>query len=49
MDSGNIVGGILDSLQGIIYKNDNQVIQISYVEWLGKQDRYQVTVTELTI
>lgn len=46
-DSANIIGGILDSLQGIIFDNDNQVTEITYIEWPGSQDWYQVTITEL--
>lgn len=46
-DSGNIVGGILDALQGIVYKNDSQVVEIHYLELPETKDRYQVTVTEL--
>ena len=46
-DSSNIIGGILDSLQNIIFENDNQVDEIFYAQWLGESDWYQVTVTEL--
>lgn len=46
-DSGNIVGGVLDALQCIAFKNDSQVAQISYIEWSGSRDWYQVTVSEL--
>lgn len=46
-DSANIIGGVLNSLQNIIFKNDNQVVEISYTEWPGSRDWYQVTVTEL--
>jgi len=46
-DSANIIGGILDSLQNIIFQNDNQVKEIFYTEWQGDRDQYQVTVTKL--
>lgn len=46
-DSANIIGGILDSLEGVTYRNDRQVVEISYSESLGSQDWYQVTVAEL--
>lgn len=49
MDSGNIIGGVLDSLEGIIYNNDKQAIQISYIEWHGENDSYQITITELAV
>ena len=47
-DGANIVGGIADSLQGIIFDNDNQVVEISYREWSGDRDWYQIKVTELS-
>lgn len=46
-DSANIVGGVLDSLENIVFKNDNQVKEIFYAEWQGDKDWYQVTVTKL--
>lgn len=45
-DSANIVGGVLDSLQGIVIEDDKQVIEIAYTEWSGKEDWYQITITE---
>lgn len=46
-DSANIIGGILDSLQGIAFNDDRQVTEITYVEWKGNRDWYQVIVAEL--
>ena len=46
-DGANIIGGILDGLQGIAYQNDKQVTEITYREWSGDQDWYQVAVIEL--
>lgn len=46
-DSGNIVNGVLDALEGVVYENDNQVVTIHYVEGPGEVDWYQVIVTEL--
>lgn len=46
-DSANVIVGVLDSWQGIIFDNDNQVVEISYAGWFGCRDWYQVTVTEL--
>ena len=46
-DGGNIVGGVLDALEGIVFINDRQVVDISYAEHPGTEDWYQVTVTEL--
>ena len=31
-DSANIIGGIADALQGILYANDNQLVKITYAE-----------------
>lgn len=44
----NIVGGVTEGLQGIIFEDDKQVVEISYCEWSGDRDWYQITVTELT-
>lgn len=46
-DSANIVGGILDGLQGIVFENDNQVVEIFYTEGRAAHDSFQVVVTEL--
>jgi len=46
-DSGNIIGGILDALVDIIYKDDRQVVDINYREFQGSKDFYMVAVTEL--
>lgn len=46
-DSANIIGGILDALQGIVISNDNQFIDIAYTEWEGESDWYQITITEI--
>jgi len=48
-DSANIVGGILDSLENIIFENDNQVKEIFYTEWEEDKDWYQITVTRLVV
>jgi len=37
-DSANIIGGVLDSLENIIFKNDSQVVEIYYIEWPGERD-----------
>ena len=47
-DSGNIVGGILDAMNDIVYRDDMQVVEISYIEHRATgNDRYEVTVTEV--
>ena len=45
-DSANIIGGILDSLQGIAFKNDKQVTQIAYSERPSTTESYTVTIRE---
>jgi Holliday junction resolvase RusA-like endonuclease len=47
-DSANIIGGILDALENIVYQDDNQVVEISYIEHRAMHsDRYQITITEV--
>ena len=48
-DGANIVGGVLDGLQGIAFDNDRQVAEATYQEQQGPTDRYQVTVIELAL
>jgi len=45
-DSGNIVGGVLDALQGVTYQDDRQVVEIRYAEEPGEQEWYDVTIRE---
>ncbi|GAI53042.1 unnamed protein product [marine sediment metagenome] len=47
-DSANIIGGILDALESIVYQDDNQVVEISYIEHRTmRSDWYQFTITEV--
>jgi len=47
-DSANIIGGILDALENILYQNDKQVVEISYIEHRTmRSDWYQTTITEV--
>ncbi len=46
-DSANIIGGVADGLQHILYSNDRQIIAITYAERPGTRDWYQITVTEV--
>jgi len=47
-DSANIIGGILDALESIIYQDDKQVVEILYIEYrTTNSDWYQITVTEV--
>ena len=46
-DAANIIGGIADTLEGIVYQNDRQVIEIHYVEEDAVEDEYEVTISLL--
>jgi len=44
LDSANIVGGIADALQNVLYANDKQLTRIVYSEERGQEDEYTVKV-----
>jgi len=44
-DAANIIGGIIDSLQGIAYVNDRQVVEVHYYEKRGRADEYSVRIS----
>ena len=44
MDSANIIGGIADTLEGIVFVNDNQIKEIHYIENKGDKDKYKVKI-----
>ncbi|MBI4362254.1 MAG: RusA family crossover junction endodeoxyribonuclease [Euryarchaeota archaeon] len=46
-DAANIIGGIADTLQGLVYSNDHQLRQIHYEEQPGEVDGYTVKVSVL--
>jgi Holliday junction resolvase RusA-like endonuclease len=49
-DAANIIGGIADALQGILYKNDSKLVEIHYSELpIGKnqKDEYRVEVAKV--
>ncbi len=43
-DPANIIGGIADALQGIVYDNDSQIKTIHYSERKGGEDLYTISV-----
>lgn len=46
-DAMNIIGGIADSLQGISYFNDNQIVEVYYREDKGDSaDKYTVNISD---
>ena len=46
-DAANIIGGIADALQKILYKNDSALVEIHYVEETGVKDEYWVEVAKV--
>ena len=49
-DAANIVGGIADALEGILYKNDSALVEIHYLEEPsveGAEDEYWVEVAKV--
>ena len=49
-DAANIVGGIADALQKILYKNDSALVEIHYLEQRGAEgakDEYWVEVAKV--
>ncbi len=47
MDSANIIGGIADALEKLVYKNDKQLKEIHYYEQTGSEDGYSVRISSL--
>ncbi len=45
-DAANIIGGIADALQKIIYNDDNQIKKIIYEEEKSSLDKYIVEIDE---
>jgi len=48
-DAANIIGGIADALEGILYLDDNRITEVHYVEESAPEatfDEYWVEVTE---
>lgn len=43
-DPANIIGGIADALQGIVYVNDRQIKTIHYSEKEGDKDQYTISI-----
>lgn len=40
-----IVSGVIDTLQGVVYKNQSQLCEIFYTERLGEKEHYNLSVT----
>lgn len=43
-DATNIIGGIADALQGILYENDRQIRKVAYTEDSGASDEYRIII-----
>lgn len=48
MDSANIIGGIADTLQGIAYLNDRQLVEVHYFEQKEGEDAYSIRISSLS-
>jgi len=46
-DVVNLIGGIANVLEGIVYSNDNQIKEIHFKQVLSKSDLYKVRIREL--
>ena len=47
-DAVNIIGGIANALQGIVYEDDNQIREIHYKQFFVEdKDLYRIKVREL--
>jgi len=50
MDAVNMIGGIANALQGIVYKDDNLIREVYYREWYTTdKDIYKIIVYELAL
>ena len=46
-DVVNLVGGMANVLEGIVYSNDNQIKEIHFKQILSQRDIYTVKIKEL--
>ena len=46
-DSDNIAKAILDSLNEIVYKDDNQVADLLVIKKYGQEDKVKIEIREL--
>ena len=46
-DADNVIGGILNALEDIVFLNDKQVKSINYHERISGEDRYCVLIAEI--
>jgi Holliday junction resolvase RusA-like endonuclease len=46
-DCINLIGGIGNSLQGVIYSNDNQIKGIHFKQLLSNQNRYTIRISKV--
>ena len=45
-DVANLIGGIANTLEGIIYINDNQIKEVHYKQTPSDRDAYKVKIRE---
>jgi Holliday junction resolvase RusA-like endonuclease len=46
-DSSNIIKGVEDALNGIAYKDDNQVVILHIEKWYGEEDSVEIEIVEI--
>ena len=46
-DSDNLAKFVIDSLNGIFWKDDSQISKLSVVKWYGCSPKTQITITKL--
>jgi Holliday junction resolvase RusA-like endonuclease len=46
-DSSNIIKGVEDALNGVAYKDDNQVVILHIEKWYGEEDSVEIEIVEL--
>ena len=46
-DSANIIAGIANALQGIIYENDCQIKEIHYRQRVSERDMYRIRIKKI--
>ena len=47
-DVVNLIGGIANTLEGIVYSNDNQIKEVHFRQILSQRDTYKVRIKKLS-
>ena len=46
-DIDNLAKSITDALNGLVYKDDNQIVELHLYKYYSKEERAEVTITEI--